>query len=99
MRATTRLSILLFLLALGFLGASSGLEPATAEEPKKGPEEGDDLGDQDVPFHEQVNQAIDRGVNWLLARPDRFSDRKNQFVHYGRINSPTLWPSAYGSPK
>ena len=90
----TVLALLLFL-AFGLVG---GVAPVQADEPppSKGPEEGDDLGDQNVPFHEQVNKAIEQGVNWLLAKPDRFSDRKNKFVHYGRISSPTLYGGGTG---
>jgi len=61
---------------LGLAGLLLGGVPGAGaeEEPKPpagGVDEGEDLGDKNVPFHQQVNQAIDRGVNWLLARPMR----------------------------
>lgn len=105
--STRRFLLILLLLALPFAGAGlipGDLPTSNADEPKgeprgggdDGTEPGDDLGDKDVPFHEQVNKAIEEGVNWLLAKPDRFSDRKLEFVHYGRISSPTLYGGGTG---
>ncbi|MDF1700906.1 MAG: hypothetical protein P1V36_07080 [Planctomycetota bacterium] len=79
-----------------WLASAFAEEPEGDEKKGDGTEEGDDLGDKHVPFSEQVNKAIEQGVNWLLAKPDRFSDRKNEFVHYGRINSPTLYGGGTG---
>ncbi len=99
MTASRRLLLLFPLLAVLLLPLL-GLPSASADEPPKpkddGTEEGDDLGDKEVPFSEQVNKAIEEGVNWLLAKPDRFSDRKLQFVHYGRISAPTLYGGGTG---
>lgn len=107
LRPTILALLLLSLAGLGGFAAGpvAVLDAPTvyAEEPDgkddgkgDGTEEGDDLGDKNVPFHEQVNKAIEQGVNWLLAKPDRFSDRKNEFVHYGRITSPTLYGGGTG---
>ena len=55
--------LLLVPLLLVLLLFVRGTVPGLAEE------ELDDSADGEVPFTEQVNQAIERGVRWLIAKP------------------------------
>ncbi len=83
----------LFLLLLGVaLGTPFG-SGASADDP--------DLGDQTVPFVDQVNMAIEGGVQWLRARPDVFTmagtDPEGlQAAWWGHIDSPTLYGGGTG---
>lgn len=88
---------LLLLLAFGLVGSVSGVQADEAP-PKKGPEEGDDLGDQNVPFHEQVNQAIEQGVNWLRANPKWKFDmgKKLPAYHWGLVVGSRIYGGGTG---
>ncbi|MDJ0523066.1 MAG: hypothetical protein QNJ90_13435 [Planctomycetota bacterium] len=80
------------LLLAGLLLAPAGA-PLLADED---PEPGKDLGDENVPFAKQVNQAIEQGVNWLLARPDYFTARKNEMAHFGLVKGTRIYGGGTG---
>jgi hypothetical protein len=61
-----------------------------------GTEPGDDLGDKHVSFAEEVNKAIEEGVNWLWAKPKFFSERKNTFAHWGLVKGSRIYGGGDG---
>ncbi len=88
------------LVMAGLLACLPCVSVAQAEEgPAKedeGKEEGDDLGDKEVSFHEQVNRAITEGVNWLLAKPDYFTERDTEFAHFGLVKGTRIYGGGDG---
>lgn len=58
------------------------------------------LGDQDVPFAEKVNEAIDLGTKWLLSQGTVFPIPGNrdglEGIHYGFIVGETLYQGGMG---
>ena len=90
----------LCLAALPILLPGADLAPAHAEDGPPGEEDDPDLGDKKLPFAEQVNQAIEHGVNWLLAKPELFDipeardDEKGAF--WGRIKGKRLYGGGKG---
>ena len=89
--------LLCSLLALTFflVPPAGGPRAVFADEADK-PSEGDDLGDQDVPFHEQVNEAITKGTYWLHGKPTFFSERKNQFATWGLVKGSKIYGGGTG---
>jgi hypothetical protein len=61
-----------------------------------GPTPEDDHADDEVPFVEEVNAAIEQGTRWLLARPKLFTTAKVQVAHWGLIDAPTLYGGGTG---
>ena len=60
---------------------------------------GVDLGDQNVPFAEQVNRAIDLGSTWLRAKPQLFTipgTDGEQGAHWGFIRGDRLYGGGEG---
>ncbi len=62
---------LLLLVAMGLSGPGAVAGDPGDDDPPVGA--GPDLGDQNVPFEAQVNQAIEQGVEWLRNRASLFS--------------------------
>jgi hypothetical protein len=69
---------------------------AALAEDDDGPEPGKDLGDENVPFAKQVNKAIEEGTQWLLARPDYFTDRKFEMAHWGLVKGSRIYGGGDG---
>ena len=78
------------LLVLGIAGLFCLSASFAEEEPL------DDTADEDVPFGEQVNQAIARGSKWLLARPDLFLAGGVDMAHWGLIRGARLYGGGEG---
>jgi len=60
---------------------------------------GPDLGDQDVPFTEQVNRAIEYGVRWLRAKPQLFDIPDSEGLkgaHWGLIKGVKIYGGGEG---
>ncbi|MCA9316144.1 MAG: hypothetical protein KDB73_11705, partial [Planctomycetes bacterium] len=90
---------------LGAPGASPALAGPDDDDADEDGKEGDDepppdLGEKDVPFIEKVNEAIEKGTNWLLARGKIFeipgARDEAQGAHYGFIQSKTLYGGGTG---
>jgi hypothetical protein len=81
-------------------GAEEGEEPAPPgngappEEDEEDPKA--EEADEPVPFVEEVNQAIDRGVEWLLARPEFFTISKTPVAHWGLIRGTQIYGGGTG---
>ena len=86
---------LALLLSVAFL-APTGPASTWAEEDDPLDEPLDDTAGVKVPFAEQVNQAIDRGVKWLIAKPDLFLARKNQMAHWGLVKGTRIYGGGDG---
>jgi hypothetical protein len=76
-----------------FAEEEDGEEPGAEDD---GAEPGDDLGDKNLPFAEQVNKAIEQGVNWLLAKPRFFAERKTAFAHWGLVKGEKIYGGGTG---
>ncbi len=88
---------LLLLLALALPAATGLAPPAAADEADKPKvDEGDDLGDKNVPFAERVNKAIEEGTHWLLAKPSYFTARKFGMAHWGLVKGTKLYGGGTG---
>lgn len=60
---------------------------------------GPDLGDQDVPFTEQVNRAIEYGVRWLKAKPQIFDIPDSDGLkgaHWGLVKGTRIYGGGDG---
>ncbi|MDA1194672.1 MAG: hypothetical protein O2894_05765 [Planctomycetota bacterium] len=69
------------------------------EEGKEGAgnEAGEDLGDQNVSFSEQVNKAIEEGVNWLRANPAwKFNIGDHDVYHWGLVKGTKIYGGGTG---
>ncbi len=98
---TPFLVLLLALVALPFATAVAPQAAFADDGDENGKEDddtepGEDLGDKNLPFAEQVNQAIERGVNWLLARPDFGKEKKYDFAHWGLTDAPQFYGKGKG---
>lgn len=97
-----RAAALLALLALALLGP--GARPGLAEDPPAKPDpnapavpsEPDDGADDKVPFVEEVNRAIERGVVWLKAKPALFQMGGAQAAHWGLIKGERIYGGGDG---
>ena len=81
-----------------FAGEDDAPDP---EDPQDGaPDDGAPLDDGagiEVAFAEQVNQAIDKGVLWLLARPDLFTTRRAEMAHWGLVKGSRIYGGGEGA--
>ena len=95
------LSVLAFLFAVTLPTGIGTIAPAHAEEDDgagEGEDEpkGDDFGEADVPFREQVNQAIEKGTIWLKHKPDLFEIRSGQVAHWGLVKGSQIYGGGTG---
>ena len=111
MRPSTTPRWLIALLFLALLGLPvalapapfTGLQSALAEDDEPiddgGEEDNPDLGEQNVPFTEQVNRAIDLGVKWLRARPKIFDIPDSDGLrgaHWGLVKGERIYGGGDG---
>ena len=80
------------LLLVPLLLALLCLSPGWAEED----EPLDDSADGEIPFVEQVNQAIERGVRWLIAKPTRATLGGVNIAHWGLIRGDRFYGGGEG---
>lgn len=99
----TLLGFVLFALLLA-VALPTGAEPTFvyAEEDGDRPEDdtekekGADLGEAEVPFREQVNQAIEKGTIWLKHKPDLFEIQSGQVAHWGLVKGSKIYGGGNG---
>ncbi len=95
-------------LAAGWVGGVGGRHVVAAPDETEDEDEGEapdepapDLGEKDVPFVEQVNEAIEKGTKWLLARGDLFdipgAPDKAAGAHYGLIKGTRFYGGGTGT--
>ena len=82
--------LLALVLAVPLAGAEDG--PPDEEDP--------DLGDKKLPLADQINEALEHGVNWLLAKPEIFAIPKarddEEGAYFGGIKGKQLYGGGTG---